>query len=400
MRTTYTILWLCAAAGGMPLHPAVGRSAEARTAIGDSVDDDVLRRIIEHWDRRAEQFRSARHQMRGESWHATGSSVFPDDIDFEPGEIPETGYPVDETTTPLSLDWLIEFERGTFRRHSEDVSFNVRNRAFRPFVRTEVFDGERPVGHWPREANTSPHFTPGRSYADVTFWGRGERTAAWIDLPVFYAHGLWRVVPPEWRSSGGLASAGAQRGADERMIDGDDCQELVITQNRSTLRFYVAERLDWLPRRVEHENLRGGLSNRLDVEYELTPEGWFPQSWRVIDFLGEPDESKNRMLKEHRLTVVQRELNLATSPDDFQVSLQPGMVVNRRDLPQFTKQRVNDDGKLVPFSEIAALESESPRWVWLVLANVIVGLIVVVEMRRKKAATAASADRSDRTASG
>jgi hypothetical protein len=398
MRATLRILWVITVTWGLPCGLAVGQTVETPPATAADDADDLLQRIIEQWDRRAAQFRSVRYQLRGETWHAAGSSIPPDDPDFEPGEIPETGYPVEETTTPLALDWLIDFERGMFRRHSEDVSFNVRSRAFRPFVRIEVFDGERPVGHWPREANTSPHFTPGRSYADVIFWGPGERTAMWIDLPVFYAHGLVSVHPKDWRS-GGLAAASPQRGADERMIDGDACLELQVKHNRSTLRFYVAERLDWLPRRVEHENLRGGLSNRVDIDYEQTPEGWFPRSWRVIDFLGDPEESKNRILKEHRLTVVQRELNLATRPEEFRIALQPGMVVNRRDLPEFTKQRVDNEGKLVPFSGFVRQEAAPLRWRWLVLINGIAGILFLVVLWRKRAAAGATQNRGDRSAS-
>lgn len=219
----------------------------------------------------------------------------------------------------------------------------------------------------------------------MIFWGPGERTASWTDLPVFYAHGLVSVHPEDWRS-GGLSAARPLREADEQMIDDDACQVLRVEQNRAVLRLYLAERLDWRPRRVEHENLRGGLSTRVDIEYEQTPEGWFPKSWRVIDFLGDPEESKNRMLKEHRLTVVEREFNVATRPEEFRIALRPGMVVNRRDLPEFAKQRVNSEGKLVSISGLAAPAEEPPRWRWLVLMNVILGIIILAAMRRRRAA--------------
>ncbi len=400
LRILCLILCLFAVAGGVLPARAVAQSAE-RSQTPSPGEDEVLRRIIEQWDRRAAQFRSARYQLRGETWHAAGSSIPPDNPDFAPGEIPASGYPVEETTTPLVLDWLIDFERGMFRRQSEEVSFHVRQRAFRPLVRNEVFDGERLVGHWPREANTSPHFTPGPSYADVTFWGRGETPVAWMDLPVFWAHGLWRVNPPDWRS-GGLAAAGVQRSADERMIDGDACRELRVEQNRAVLRVSVAERLDWLPRRVEHENLRGGLSTRIDIDYEQTPEGWFPRSWRVIDFLGDPEAEQNRMLKEHRLTVVQRELNPATRPEEFQMALQPGMVVNRRDLPEFAKQQVGDDGTLVPFSAMkrsAGARADVPWRRWFVVGNVMVGVVLLVWLWRRRRVSGAPPPRGDHPAS-
>jgi hypothetical protein len=328
--------------------------------------------------------------------HAAGSSILPGDPDFEPGEIPETGYPVEDTTTTFTSDWLIDFQRGMIRLHSEDVSFNVRNRAFRPFVRTEVFDGKHQIGHWPRDANTSKFFTPGESYADVTFWGSGEVPVSWTDIPVFYAHGLLDVVPQNLQSAGLEAADELSLQDDVMMIDGYACLELRLQRGQQSLRVYVAEALDWLPRRVEHYNVFGGMSTRVDIEYEETAEGWFPSSWRAVHFVGAPDATKDTILKDHRVTVARRELDLATRPEDFQVELKPGMVVNRRDLPEFEKQRVSSEGKLVPFSALIAPQPQVSNLRLILIVNAIcIIAITAIFLRSRKKARAASQHHGD-----
>lgn len=198
------------------------------TAMGADLDAaSELPRVRNLWNQRGTHYRTAHYRLRGETLHTAGSLVSPDDPDFEPGEIPATGYPVSDTTTTFAVDWLIDLQHGLFRKQSRDVAFNVAHKSFRPLVRDEVFDGQSLRGHWPRDSNTSEWYVPGATSPDVIYWSAEDASLVvnLVDLPLLLMHGL-ASAPTAERTHAILGLVENLQVVGKVVIDGRDCLQV------------------------------------------------------------------------------------------------------------------------------------------------------------------------------
>lgn len=369
-------------ASGESLGPEVNPGADAEAELVE------LRRL---WQERAGLARRVRYRLSGTAFHAAGSVVSAGDMgpDVEVPGMPSTGYPVEDTAYDVTIDWLIDFESGMFRKESRDQSFNMTSRAYRPFVRTEVFDGQGLKGHWPRAENTSPQYTPHRDQEEVLFWKEDDvgLVTNSVDLPVYYAHGLYGIQPGE-------LSAASLAGHRElvlagRVEKGGVVERSILAETDvggRSINYHVD------PARggaiIRRDIVREGITlESLEIEYADGEHGWLPARWISTHYSGSKNPERYRVLFRYTLTVDEIEFDPVTAQADFQIPLQPGMIVLRRDR-DFTKEQVAPDGSLVPYSPLtdgANANGSTARGI-VVLINILMVCVVagVMVVRRRK----------------
>lgn len=316
-----------------------------------TVNDMLLSQLRELWKQRLNATSAMRYRLKGTITHASGSVVSPTEQRVAEGELPKVtpGYPREETTTPLEIEWLIDLNAGKFKKYSKDMSFNIKRGAFRPFVRKEVYDGNRLMGHWPRDENTSEIYTPEPDREDVIYWQESDLTliANSNDLPIFLAHGLYGCKPqnlieasltdnPNLRIDGTTDHQGETAVILSEIPDPSNPFQKQVT-------YYAVPK--WSGAIVRVESSRDGiLFDTLEIVYSQSADGWMPSQWETVYYKGTKIAKNNTPDTTYTMMVDSLDLHPTVTAKDFLIDLQPGMIVARNDLGG-EKQRVAPDGQ-------------------------------------------------------
>jgi hypothetical protein len=176
------------------------------------------------------------------------------------------------------------------------------------------------------------------------------------DLPVFLSLGLYGVRPGRLLEAG-LFDRESLRLMGAANVRGKPCA-IVVDEPQGgdsggkTVTYYVAPDWDGAVVRLE-TSMHGALFEILDIDYAESAAGWYPTNWQMQSLTGNVDPAKNELRNTRTLHVQHFDTNVEFNPEDFQISLAPGMVVLRRDAGM-QKLRVAEDGlTLEPLRPVA-----------------------------------------------
>lgn len=138
-----------------------------------------------------------RYHIFGDATYLTGAFVNVKDRELPTDPAAARGLPESDNRLPLRVVWLFDFQKSLLRKESRDWSYVTDRRFFRPIVRTDVFNGQELKGLIPHAENTGGGHVP--QALDAEFEIGSETKVPWFfnlaDLPVLYAHGLFRFQP-------------------------------------------------------------------------------------------------------------------------------------------------------------------------------------------------------------
>jgi hypothetical protein len=351
----------------------------------------LFAKIRRDWERRAELLSTVRFVLSGTTHHAPGSIVRPDELETAPA-----GFPVEQTSTPLEIEWLLDVRGSRFCKYSKDVSFNIKKEAFRPFVRREVFDGSGLKGHWPRVENTSEIYTPEAEKEDVVFWRANDLPliVGTNDLPVFLSLGLVGCNPGAFNEMR-LAAQKSLQIYDELTFQEQPCAVIRddgpsdLSSNRRVT-YYVSTTHDGAILRVEFA--RGNtVFETVDVTYGHSERGWMPIAWETCVYSGDPNPSRNEIMTSYSMRVDRIDFEPEVRDEAFQVQLKAGQIVLRRDA-NFKKMRVTDSGTLDTLDPSPKAVVHSRIYLRLVVLLAVNGLILALLILRRRGRRGAGAD--------
>lgn len=321
MNKTHLYLWLFGMFGVL-------------ISCGGGIAEDIdprLKKILDDWQKRQNAFSSVRYEVRGEHHVPKGAyNVFNRPI-F--GRTPRNGQdaPPQDYVGPVSLSILLDFEKGRHRSQLRVPQHNRDSGKFSPLVKEDSFDGSVAKGAMPRDQNANIGSKQPEFYVVSGNMKYGEFRTDFY--PIFFGHGriytvFEPILPGKMRNKPDpdylyVHGTGVQ--------DGRTCL-IVRTQ---TLRSGTTSFDEyWVDTERESAILRyfsysGGKPTRdITIHYGKLSPGWLPERWRYQVFGG------GGVFYSDNLHVERVDLAPAINESDFEMEINPGMIVEERtDLP-------------------------------------------------------------------
>lgn len=317
------------------------------------VDVD-LKKILNDWKVRQASLSSVRYKVSGRGLISKGK--FTGDPDL-PRNLRGQTIPPEDHVFEMKLFWLIDFSNNRLRKEFKEEQFNSDVGIFVPLHRFYIYDGATTKRYIPKEDNQ----IPGRDWdqrSPELGLGSNGNTIDYLpsDYPIFLAQGivgltkiLTRVPGPE-KVRLPLDKLDIEvRG--RRVFEGKECVVLRLFPKDTlvdelwidTSRQSAIIRMDVYAMDMFHKLQ---LSTRIDIRYRES--GDFPDAWNTTQFWG----NGGAMQRSEKLQVDRFEINPEVNTEDFDIPLNPGMVVTTFDVKaglanDYAKQnyRVASDGK-------------------------------------------------------
>jgi hypothetical protein len=287
----------------------------------------------------------------------------------------------------IELRSLIDFEQNRIRRELRQSVFNIDLGLFLPSNGVYVYDGSTSKRYFPKEFNK---YQKDDNVPEVGI-ARNANTVPCdpVDYPIFLSHGIVgfthvfssspgpeRFVIPLDASRFTFLERGRH---DER-----ECAVLRFRPEQSSTAY---EEL-WVDMGSKSAVLRLDVYQRgkleLTVDVDCKQDGIFPNRWTVTRF----KSTKGEVESHERVNVLELLLDPKVTPEDFDIELNPGMVVRHGDYQErkngfgLINLRVAPDGKsLVEMANDVSSGSGG----WMIIGVLLLTFLVVAffVLRRK-----------------
>lgn len=371
-----------ATAGRVLLHAGLSvlMLAVSRSAV--AADDDLLTKVTEAWNKRLKAVERVRYRLSGTATYLPGSLMSAGSPDLPDKESAPKGFPPIESKFDVRVVWVLDLPGSHLRKETYEQSFYVATKAFRPFVRIDVFNGREQKGWYPREANTGAGFAPSPLDADVWIAQTDDISGFfnYADMPVLFAHGLCRLRSSRLRDANLAALPNLTVLGEVKTIDGR--QVLLSTKKLHGSGDNTVEEEDryWVDLErgaavVRWENLAGStLGFRVVTRWKKYDKVWFPEGWDCSTFEG-MEPGKESLISMVRLNVDQLELDPPFASEDFEIPYKAGMIVQHES--DNTRFRVAADGRTLEPAPLENAPTNSGNGAWASVRWIAVSLLVI-----------------------
>lgn len=343
--------------------------------LGAGGQQSELDKLAAAWRSRRASTHTIRYKCEGTAvvpkGSCNGDHALPPDVR---GDVP----PEDHQSKEI-LSIVADLDKKWCRKEVQHEVFFLSAAKFIPEYVVNIYDGAIFKAFTPRDRNTSKAYTPSPAQPDAYLASTDQKKYVgpfflYRELPVFFGHGIFnpdldprtfQSLPDMWkfqpvgqvvhkdRSCLALRSppSGDRAGHfDEIWVD--------LERQGAVLR--------WL------KSSSGALVLQADIDYQQTPDGWLVKGWDITHY-----EGKGRLVISCHFDVTQHSVNAAVEPSEFQISLEPGMVVKDRS-KSHELQKVEPDGSMTPFFP-ESTSSGSSSWSWLkAMLGVVFALVLVI----------------------
>lgn len=291
-----------------------------------------LESIVSSWNVKQYRHGNARWEYSGETIYPQGAITSNPDYQAHLPQDIDTEIPPQDHISDLQLNLIMDFDGNRARRRFRRDTFYISQAKFIPDVEIDICDGKTYTNVAPREDNTSESFAPGKYQPDVDILGSKAPLLFFrpIDLPVLMAHGIFPcaatpLVPTQFRSPHKASTfkfvSNTALGDDRIVVISID---LSAQPGQMSSEIWVNLDQDMLPIRVI--NKRGVQEvGRFEISNTKTAIGWRPNEWTFRELMLD-----SRTLKIERVKVDRVDYDTAIAPDEFSVTIVPGMVVQDR----------------------------------------------------------------------
>jgi hypothetical protein len=359
-------------------------------------EDARLEKVLADWKARRERVRDARYRVEGERIVPRGAFTDPD-----------TGAPLDppqppkDTRCPKKQRIVLDFVRQRHRIETDEMALSSQTGKLFRIYNVNTFNGNEFKEALPRAENDSADRPFGAQRPELTIGTgdfRGVGAFVTENWPCLFGHGALPTLvdfphPGELRLEPDAEMLSIHGNATH---DGRNCLILRAhpqTYSVTTIDEYWVdvERGSAVVRYVTYSESQPVLD--LQLTYEETPSGWFPEKWEVTR-----RQRGGKAFAVERMRVMERELNANTAEAEFDIPVRPGMVVQKvrygekagapTSLP--AEQRTFRVGEWGQWNEIVnGVERPNLSWlVWVLVAALsalaLAGLGVFAVRRRRR----------------
>ena len=286
-------------------------------SIGLTAHADEREQVLADWQQRRERIQSVRYSITG------SIEVKPDpglnEMYAKMGAVlPTYDHPLE-----IKATILLDLANRRFRIDKREEVFSAESKRWVPQVTTDAYDGKVYQTAVPRDQNNRGPTEPDMCLST----GNLEHAAPAFDYwPIFFAHGIVPTVNAPLRPN----DLPIRHELDEFELRGTinvmgrPCTvmrtEPISAQKSLSDEFCIDRGRQSAV--VRHVYFAGKDPwNRLDSQFEETPDGWLPKTWACTW------TSNGKVERISRFVVESREVNPVEQEDDFTLPIKPGMIV-------------------------------------------------------------------------
>jgi hypothetical protein len=322
-----------ACVGIVTLPPAVAQPA-----------DQGVAKIVSSWKARQDAFKSVRYTLSGSQ--ILSSTYLQMAGRLGPGQAMREA-PSQEVRRPEGGVVLFDFEKNYVRIERQTSLASGSGPAVVPHDHTYAYGGRELKMLYPRAANTTADYTPSWDRPDLVLLKASDPNLPPFELrPVFWAHGI--VPLPQTP----LRADNLRPAPDPDLLIGRG--EAVYKQR--TYRVVRSEAMAntsggnydeyWVDVGRQAAIVKSTMivadkpTHVYEVDYALKDGAWLPSGWTYTHYLA------GKLMQSYRLTVSEIRTNLPTQDVDFDIPVEPGMLVAQGD----QLSRADERGRLQPLS--------------------------------------------------
>jgi hypothetical protein len=330
-------------------------------------EKDSLKRVMIAWQNRRDAIHTVRYRIKGNVVIPKGTY----NGETELATAVKEDLPSKDYEYPQEISLLIDFAKNRVKLDVSRQLFHAELAEFKPYRGVSVFDGSKFTSSSLEDPNAiDAYVTPPELYKSVFF--------ELDEYPVLLGHGILDSELTDPRDLLKSPNENEFIVLSHALCNNREC---VIVRRTKPVGPKFADDY-WVDMSRGSAVLRwqryngACLASSLDIDYQQTPQGWFPLSWtgsqfRYVTKLKRGETPPLQFTSHMRVTELL--LNPDVSSEEMQFNLKPGMIVDVSAKDNaFHLYSVQPDGSLTPF-----IEHNSHRWLFAAIIGFSLCLIII-----------------------